>query len=133
MLDFTISEATNSIAYTSDNHSIDNSGKRVTVYNFINDLIVFTQEVNFGVYKIQTLENDSSFIYTDYNHNNNYFIFEINPFSESTVLPSESIEHEHGIIETINFSNTILNCNENSGLTLIELSEQTVNTILNEP
>jgi|GEM_PF-4796103 len=131
--DFAISETTNTIAVIIDLDVVDVCCSSLLIYNFITGDILVNQPVSSGANKVQITQNDSSYIYNYSNFNNEYRLFEINPFSESTILPLESIEHEPGGIEMINFSNTVLNCNQDSGLTLLELTKQAVSTILNEP
>ncbi len=130
IIDYTLAESTNTIALIIDLDDVDVCCSYLLVFDLENEEYIIEQNIGYGSYKIQTLDNDSSFIL--FNHWEKK-IFEVSPFHESYVIPKGEISIKSGHIVTIDHSNTYLNCNENDGVFLVNILTLSENIIFNEP
>ncbi len=132
ILDFAVSEATNSIAVIIDLDNVDICCSFLILYDIITGEILVNDSISYGTNLIQTAQNDSSYI-VKHNGDRIISLFEFNPFSASNVMDMESKNHIPGQVEMINYTNSVLHCNRAAGLVEIELKTNTINSILNEP
>ncbi len=133
--DYAISESTNTIAVIIDLDDVDNCCSSVLIYDFLNNQTISDTPVGSSAFKIQTLENDSLFVYNDRSSTTFEPILKfLNPFNIQTEFETlNDIDLEWGWLTTLQNSNLILNCSETSGFYSLNLINGIEQTILNQP
>lgn len=114
--DFVISESQNTIIYLGDNHSIDNSGEFISVFDFINEefIVEYHHMPEYGKYKLALLSDDSTVVIPKndrillYDSSQGNIIREVKtsivgrwimkPFQDTALLCSENGIYEYNLI-----------------------------------